>query len=296
MQENPPEGQKTDVETSVEQETGTTKAEGEDGKDGGVLEHEGTPLQDESSEAMLQPMDLASPLDSDSDINFDEFEQSGASEVGKLKKKEEESAETMEEVEVKQKETTSGDQRNESEETDHQKTEGRVERLDSVQIDPSYQPDAEELLYEGDVENEPEAKTDGKMEGVTEESEKKEDFLMEEAKEEGFIVDLHDVSMEIDDHLKTHEEKRGKADKSDKEAPGSHPAEKDSTQQSSDQRRKETSDDVSRFVSLLLNFLSTGPPFSLAESHLDKSLALSFVVDSSEREQRSLKRMSQQFS
>ena len=65
------------------------------------------------------------------------------------------------------------------------------ERRESVVIDPSYSPEGEELLYEGDLEAGAASKdgNEGNKDGVKE---------GEETKEDGFIVDLHDTSMELE--------------------------------------------------------------------------------------------------
>ena len=87
----------------------------------------------------------------------------------------------------------------------------QLERLDSVQIDPSYQPESEELLYEGDIEHEAEQQPATKPAPVP---------LMEQdlgplpesivapvvgsaassgvgGQEEGFIVAVHDTSQDL---------------------------------------------------------------------------------------------------
>ena len=66
-----------------------------------------------------------------------------------------------------------------------------AERRESVVIDPSYSPEGEELLYEGDLEAGAASKdgNEGNKDGVKD---------GEETKEDGFIVDLHDTSMELE--------------------------------------------------------------------------------------------------
>lgn len=68
-----------------------------------------------------------------------------------------------------------------------------TERLDSVTIDPSYNPNGEELLYEGDIEAET---TPLKPAPEKEQS----------TQDEGFIVSVHETSMELESrssHSKT---------------------------------------------------------------------------------------------
>jgi len=66
-------------------------------------------------------------------------------------------------------------------------TEGRSERLGSTGIDPSYNPSSEELLYEGDVEAEqplPKAGASVDKDGGSQ--------------EEGFMISVHETTMELD--------------------------------------------------------------------------------------------------
>ena len=94
------------------------------------------------------PMDLTTPLSSGSELNLsfdselvEEKEHqdkiTASSEIATIKKGEDE---TMDIDVVGEGATASS-------------TTPRPERVDSVQIDPSFQPESEELLYEGDVEN-----------------------------------------------------------------------------------------------------------------------------------------------
>lgn len=169
-------------------------------EDGSEIDVEGTPpVQDEpAAENTEQPMELATPPDTDIEVQGGEVsevaekdsEKETADRDSKFNfKLELESdnafSEKMDDL-CEQPATEEG-----TKEADEKKA---LERLDSVQIDPSYQPDDEELLYEGDVENEREL-GGGKEEG----GEKKEDISLDDGKEDGFIVDLHGDSMEIFD-------------------------------------------------------------------------------------------------
>ena len=132
------------------------------------------------------------------------------------------------------------EKKEEEEEVKESEEKKAVERLDSVL---SFQPDAEELLYEGDVENELESKQEKEEHG------KKEEFTLDEGKEDGFIVDLHGDSMEIDEGPKEAEKKRS-------ETPGKKTG--------GEARRKTPAAEVSRFVVFFstalvrTSFLSSG--------------------------------------
>ena len=59
-----------------------------------------------------------------------------------------------------------------------------AERLDSVTIDPSFNPSGEELLYEGDMDVEPAVKSAADKDNSSQ--------------DEGFIVNVHETSMELE--------------------------------------------------------------------------------------------------
>ena len=181
-----------------------------------VVPHEGTPVMDEDSKDIIgKLMELTSPLNSSSEKMEDEERTS----------KEEEDGAKTDEVTVAE-----------------AKDEGRsIGRLDS-EMESSYSLDAEVLLYEGDVENEPEQSFD-----------KKDDYLLDdEGNEYGLIVNLHDDSMDIDVAPKV-QPKAGVKKGSLPEAR----SRKDQLQQSGgDTRRKQPSDaaEPPRFVSAVSSF------------------------------------------
>lgn len=228
----------------------TTEDEG--GEENALLDlnRGSTPLQDE-------PMDLATPIDSDTELKFDVQE---PPESETKAENEEDSALGGIKLEIAEVEEGSVDEEEledkVAKESEGAKAEGgRLDRLDSVQIDPSYQPESEELLYEGDIEDEPETKSEAKREEKREEeiSEKKDVFLLDED-----IVAVHSDTMEIDDTPKVQqEEEKKEGEKAKETAPESKSQEKkDPSQQSSNSPRKPT--ESTRFVPLSLSFLSTG--------------------------------------
>ena len=134
------------------------------------------------------PMDLTTPLSSGSELNLsfdselvEEKEHqdkiTASSEVATIKKDEDE---TMDVDVVGEGATTSS-------------TTPRTERVDSVQIDPSFQPESEELLYEGDVENDGDenkaaaAVQDGQASAATTTT------AASTAHEEGFVLAVDDT-------------------------------------------------------------------------------------------------------
>lgn len=75
-------------------------------------------------------------------------------------------------------------------EGDEADSEGTAERLGSVSIDPSYNPNSEELLYEGDMEAEmPLPKSISLASGADKES---------ASQDEGFMISVHETGMELD--------------------------------------------------------------------------------------------------
>ena len=111
----------------------------------------------------------------------------------------------------------------------------RNESISSVQIDPSYQPDAEELLYEGDVETEArlakvESARDEEGEGDT--------------RDDCFVFDVTGDNMELDEHPSEKPKKDGghkaeaaEASGQDSTAPSSTPAQSNATEGLSEQER-----------------------------------------------------------
>ena len=102
------------------------------------------------------------------------------------------------------KESSAKDENDEQKDTgapDNQ--EKSADRRDSVVIDPSYHPDSEELLYEGDMDVDPgkphpQDDDTGKPHPQEADTGKPHPQETEEPKEEGFIVHLHDTSMELE--------------------------------------------------------------------------------------------------
>ncbi len=93
-----------------------------------------------------------------------------------------EPVDAIEEAELPDKVEDSGPAEEAKQASGEQSAGALTERLDS--IDPSYNPNGEELLYEGDMESEaPTVKADNKDVG---------------AQDEGFIVSVHDTGMELD--------------------------------------------------------------------------------------------------
>ena len=221
------------VEISIEEDVSEIDVEGTPPGDI-PAPHRETSADDEP---VAEPMDLVTPLDTDIECQFEvQEEEMPPGEDSKVKedgkdaeeggfKVEVETDNTLEKVdkeslideEVKEK-------KEEEEEAEGSEDKKAIERLDSVL---SFQPDAEELLYEGDVENELESKQEKEEHG------KKEEFTLDEGKEDGFIVDLHGDSMEIDEGPKEAEKKRS-------EMPGKKTG--------GEARRKTPAAEVSRFV------------------------------------------------
>ncbi len=70
-------------------------------------------------------------------------------------------------------------------EGDEGSSEGRSDRVESVTIDPSYNPNGEELLYEGDMEAEAPVP-------------KPEKETTTSSQDEGFMISVHETGMELD--------------------------------------------------------------------------------------------------
>ena len=229
-------------------------------------------------EPVAEPMDLVTPLDTDIECQFEvQEEEMPVGEDSKVKEDGKDTEESSFKVEVETDSTlekvdkeslVDGDVKEKKEEESEEKK--AIERLDSSL---SFQPDAEELLYEGDVENEQECipEEDVKKAEATlregEEDGKTEEFTPGEAKEDGFIVDLHGDSMEIDEGSIEAEKKRS-------EAPGKKTG--------GEVRRKAAAAEVSRFVCFfphssctykfsLLRYTPTAhipPPYTHTHTHM----------------------------
>ncbi len=94
------------------------------------------------------PMDLTTPLSSGSELNL-----SFDSELVEEKEHQDKITASSEVATIKKGEDETMDIDVVGEGATATSTTPRPERVDSVQIDPSFQPESEELLYEGDVEN-----------------------------------------------------------------------------------------------------------------------------------------------
>lgn len=94
------------------------------------------------------PMDLTTPLSSGSELNL-----SFDSELVEEKEHQEKISASSEVTTIKKGEDETMDIDVVGEGATASSTTPRPERVDSVQIDPSFQPESEELLYEGDMEN-----------------------------------------------------------------------------------------------------------------------------------------------
>ena len=166
-----------EVEPEVEQPVPETEPEPE-------IENEAEPVQEETETfGDHEPMDLGSPLDSDPDFDLSgdleepdqqeelllsapatganlDREGSAEREGGEAQvEEEEEEEEEAEKTEIGAAES----------EEDQSPSKKKLERLDS-KFDSSYQPGAEELLYEGDPDNETEAKLEEPQEEAADES------------------------------------------------------------------------------------------------------------------------------
>ena len=218
------------VEISIEEDVSEIDVEGTPPGDI-PAPHRETSADDEP---VAEPMDLVTPLDTDIECQFEvQEEEMPPGEDSKVKEDGKDAEEGSFKVEVEtdntlekvDKESLIDEEvKEEEEEAEGSEDKKAIERLDSVL---SFQPDAEELLYEGDVENELESKQEKEEHG------KKEEFTLDEGKEDGFIVDLHGDSMEIDEGPKEAEKKRS-------EMPGKKTG--------AEARRKTPAAEVSRFV------------------------------------------------
>ena len=204
-----------------------------------------------------QPMDIGSPLDSEP-----EFDLSGRGSVPTDQECDTEhhdvadEQETSQDTKEEEKEDLVVDEKGDEDEKkeDEESRERRVERLDS-NFDSSYQPGSEELLYEGDPDNEIETKPENEPEGdahVVEEDaavnvvmeEGSAEITMEKREEEeGFMVEVH------------YKDQGGGLE--DPSAGPSNESEKKLDGKSSGDGGKMAAGDSTRFVLPLPTFLST---------------------------------------
>ena len=226
-----------------------------------AVDHEGTPVLDETLAGAMEPMELATPLEADIETCFPgpEEQLNEANEGGPAEMALEEEEEVVEEEEGFHLEldtrgakvdeddlgsSFSSDPKFEEpdddleedlrEEEDEEASADRA-RLNS-HIDPSYHPESDELLYEGDVEIDPAPEDREGAEPDEEAEPDSEAFLLEESKEEGYVVRIHDDSMDIDEGAsKSHEPEKKKP-----------PTEKPSSPPVGDAR---SADETVRFVS-----------------------------------------------
>lgn len=148
------------------------------------------PIGDHSNE----PMELGTPIGSNSEfeLKFEDQDQSANDsgvkiepEIAEIEGEDSVKTSYLEPAETKTAENK--DEPGNAETSPASKSARSMERLDSS-IDPSYRPDSEVLLYEGDPEHEPEVKTE----------------TIGTGEDDDFIVDLHDSSMDIDEGTRAH--------------------------------------------------------------------------------------------
>lgn len=256
------------------------------------VDHEGTPVQDEPEDRGREPMDLATPLDEGSeahlpepheeekpwcDVEGEEGPADMALDPCFEEEEEEEEGGFKLELTAHERAKTDEDELGSSfssnpkfEEQDELQVEEEVDeeaadamRLNS-HIDPSYQPESEELLYEGDVDIEPvppqenvEAEWNEEAMGDRE----------EENKEEGYVVRIHDDNMDIDEGATKSQEPVKEPPPKKSSTPPSRVAPPKQSKASSD----------SRFVSpsvCVFACLSTGTPTPAARPHTPNPVVL----------------------
>ena len=238
--------------TTVEEQTSQEEAE---------PSQLGTPVQDDApatGDHSNEPMELGTPIDSEFDIKFDSHEQNANDSGVKIEPEIAEiegedtvktSSAELAEVKLEMKAEVKVDvkaEKEDMEESPESKSGRSLERLDSS-IDPSYQPGSEELLYEGDPENEneTEVKTDAIGGG----------------EDEGFIVDLHDRSMDIDVGTKVREDQIIKPEEAGVAEHKGSEKDREQSVEESETRRKPS--ETPRFV-LSLSLLSLQGRFFLS--------------------------------
>lgn len=213
---------------------------------------------EEEKSSHQQPMDIGSPLDSEPEFDLsgrgsvptDQDGDTGHHDVVA------DEQETLQDTKEEEKEdlivVEKGDEDEKKE--DEEIGERRVERLDS-NFDSSYQLGSEELLYEGDPDNEIETKPENEQEGdacvveedaavaVVVEEGSVETTMEKREEEEGFMVEVH------------YKDQGGSLE--DPSAGPSNESEKKLDGKSSGDGGKMTAGDSTRFVLPLPTFLST---------------------------------------
>lgn len=133
------------------------------------------------------PMDLTTPLSSGSELNL-----SFDSELVEEKEHQDKIATSSEVATIKKGEDETMDIDVVGEGATATASTPRPERVDSVQIDPSFQPESEELLYEGDVENDGDESKAAAQDGQTNTAAAA-STSAPAAHEEGFVLAVDDT-------------------------------------------------------------------------------------------------------
>ena len=134
------------------------------------------------------PMDLTTPLSSGSELNL-----SFDSELVEEKEHQDKITASSEVATIKKGEDETMDIDVVGEGATATSTTPRPERVDSVQIDPSFQPESEELLYEGDVENDGDENKAAALDGQTNTAAATATTSAPTAHEEGFVLAVDDT-------------------------------------------------------------------------------------------------------
>ena len=133
------------------------------------------------------PMDLTTPLSSGSELNL-----SFDSELVEEKEHQDKITASSEVATIEKGEDETMDIDVVGEGATATSTTQRPERVDSVQIDPSFQPESEELLYEGDVENDGDENKVAALDGQTNTTATA-TAVAPAAHEEGFVLAVDDT-------------------------------------------------------------------------------------------------------
>ena len=133
------------------------------------------------------PMDLTTPLSSGSELNL-----SFDSELVEEKEHQDKITASSEVATIEKGEDETMDIDVVGEGATATSTTPRPERVDSVQIDPSFQPESEELLYEGDVENDGDENKVAAVDGQTNTTATA-TAAAPAAHEEGFVLAVDDT-------------------------------------------------------------------------------------------------------
>lgn len=192
--------QEVDFKKDIMSEDFAEKAGGESEDNDDVLldELEEAPVPeydlDRSAKAILDvPMEIASPIESEEEeLLLDTSDEFG----GRRGKAERDDASGCDAKLPEDDSDTRGEELGDSARAGNGQRQGhlshsldRNESTSSVQIDPSYQPDTEELLYEGDVETEARL---AKAESAQDEE--------GDTRDDCFVFDVTAENMELDDH------------------------------------------------------------------------------------------------